>query len=62
MWGKIVIHCTQLLKNQACAFVGHVGKDPNSLQKIIVKSCKNLIIGSQHIEKLIENITLKKLQ
>ena len=51
-----------IIEKSCIAFVGHVGKDPNSLHKIIVKSCKNLINGSQHIEKLIENILLKKLQ
>ena len=37
-----------------CAFLGHIGKDPNSMHRIAVNSCNHLLNQSQHIEKVIE--------
>jgi hypothetical protein len=36
-----------------CAFLTHVGKDPNSLHKIAVRSCEDLMNQAQHVRKLI---------
>ncbi|XP_057488503.1 uncharacterized protein LOC130778716 [Actinidia eriantha] len=44
-----------------CAFLTHVGKDPNSLHKRAMKGCQCLVNQSQHIEKIIEKQTSKQI-
>ena len=45
-----------------CLLIRHVGKDPNSLHKIAVKSCEDLKNYSRHIDKLIEKQKSKELE
>ena len=45
-----------------CPLIRYVGKDPNSLHKIAVKSCEDLKNYSQHIDKLIEKQKSKELE
>ena len=42
-----------------CAFLNHVGKDHNSLHKIALKSCYDLVNPLQHIEKIVEKLLNK---
>ncbi|XP_030940119.1 zinc finger MYM-type protein 1-like [Quercus lobata] len=45
-----------------CPLIRHVGKEPNSLHKIVVKCCEDLKNYSRHIDKLIEKQTSKELE
>ena len=45
-----------------CPLVHHVGKEPNSPHKIVVKCCEDLKNYSRHIDKLIEKQTSKELE
>ena len=45
-----------------CPLVRHVGKEPNSPHKIVVKCCENLKNYSRHIDELIEKQTSKELE
>ncbi|XP_028054804.1 uncharacterized protein LOC114259007 [Camellia sinensis] len=44
-----------------CAFLTHIGKDPNSSHRIVIKSCHDLTIQAQHIEKLVEKQTSQQV-
>ena len=44
-----------------CAFLNHVGKNHNSLHKITVKSCYDLVNPLQHIEKIVEKQTFQQM-
>ena len=43
-------------------YIRHVGKDPNSPHKIVVKCCEDLKNYSRHIDKLIEKQMSKELE
>ena len=45
-----------------CPLIRYVGKDPNSLHKIAVKSCEDLKNYSRHIDKLIEKQKSKEVE
>ena len=36
------------------SLLSHMGKDPNSLHRVVVRCCYDLANQSQHIEKIIE--------
>ncbi|KAG6639849.1 hypothetical protein CIPAW_10G130700 [Carya illinoinensis] len=38
----------------SCPLIGHVGRDPNSPHKNVVKCCEDLMNQSRHIDKLVE--------
>jgi hypothetical protein len=43
------------------SLIGHVGKDPNSPHKIVVKCCEDLMNQSWHIYKIVEKQTLQEI-
>jgi hypothetical protein len=43
------------------SLIGHVGKDPNSSHKIVVKYCEDLMNQSGHIYKIVEKQTLQEI-
>ena len=43
------------------AFLTHMGKDPNSQHKIVMRSCEDLMNYSQHIGKVIEKQTSQQI-
>ncbi|KAF2308040.1 hypothetical protein GH714_034673 [Hevea brasiliensis] len=45
-----------------CAFLCHVGKDPNSLHKVAVKKSRDLMNQNQHIEKVIEKQSCQQIE
>ena len=45
-----------------CALLGHLGKDPNSPHKIVIKCCEDLMKQAQHIDALIEKKTSKEIE
>ena len=44
-----------------CAFLGHIGKDPNSMHREAIKSYHDLRNSLQHIEKTIEKQTTEQI-
>ena len=45
------------MRGKKCAFLNHVGTDPDSAHKRTEKSCENLMIQSQHIQHVFHKYT-----
>ncbi|XP_071911753.1 uncharacterized protein [Coffea arabica] len=45
-----------------CAFLRHVGKNPNSFHRIAVKACNDLMNASQHIGTFIEKQSFEQVE
>ena len=52
-WGKV--------RGKKCAFLNHVGTDPDSAHKRAEKSCEDLMNQSQHIQHVFHKYTTQML-
>ncbi|XP_028062902.1 uncharacterized protein LOC114266213 [Camellia sinensis] len=44
-----------------CAFLNHIGKDPNSFHNVTERSCEDLMNQFQHIQKVLDNFTFEQI-